>query len=141
MSCFNSTIIHAPIDKVWAKINNFHDMNWAKPVVTSCQIVGNVASANPGAKRILNEAFHETLTAMDTDKHRFTYTIDQGPPPLSSDNISSYIGTVTLQPITANNHTFIGWQSDFQAKDDAAVGDFCNPLYTALLAALRESFS
>ncbi len=141
MSCFNSTIINAPIDKVWARMKNFHNMDWANSVVTDCQAIGDIAGNQVGAKRILNNAFHETLTSLDNADHQFSYTIDDGPAPLSGNTIDKYIGTVTLYPITSTAQTFIGWQSDFESNDDTAVADFCNPLYTALLAALQESFA
>lgn len=27
MSCYNSTVVPAPVDKVWAKLRNFHDLS------------------------------------------------------------------------------------------------------------------
>ena len=40
MACFNSIVINAPIDEVWAKMKDFHDFSWAPNVITKCEAVG-----------------------------------------------------------------------------------------------------
>ena len=138
MSCYNSTVINSPIEKVWNSIRNFHELPWGEPVVTSVEAVGDIAGDTVGAKRILNGAFHETLTALDDSNHSFTYTIDDGPGPVAQQSVSNYIGSVRLLPITDNDSTFIEWSSAYDSGDPQAVADFCNPIYIALLAAMKE---
>ena len=36
---------------------------------------------------------------------------------------------------------FVLWTSRYDALDEAAVGDLCDPIYQALLAALRRHFA
>ena len=62
--CYQSRVIDAPIEKVWSAIKDFHDLSWATNVVTSVEKVGEVKGSEVGAKRILNEAFHETLISI-----------------------------------------------------------------------------
>ena len=61
MGCYNSTVINAPADKVWAVLKDFHNLSWAKNVVAKVAVIGDKSSTEVGAKRILNDAFHETL--------------------------------------------------------------------------------
>ena len=60
-----STVIASPADKVWHAIRNFHDMSWAPNVITKCAPVGDVKGDQIGAKRILNDAFHENGMVLD----------------------------------------------------------------------------
>ena len=141
MSCYNSTVVNASIEEVWKAIRNFHDLAWGEPVITSVESVGDSAGDKVGAKRVLNGAFHETLTGLDDDKHTFTYTIDDGPEPVSKSSVSDYVGAVRLLPITDDNTTFVEWTSEYGSSQPNEVADFCNPIYAALLAALKKHFA
>jgi hypothetical protein len=139
--CYSSAVINAPAEKVWRTIRNFHDLSWAQGVVTKVNVVGNLKGDHIGAQRILNDAFHETLLSLDDHEHTLSYSIDDGPGPVAKDSVANYIGKVRLVPITENNTTLIEWQSSFDAPNAAAVSDFCNPIYQALLKALKQHFS
>lgn len=134
MSCFNSIVINAPIEKVWEKIKDFHDFSWAPNVVTKCEAIGNKSGTEVGAKRILNDVFHETLVGFNEEEHRFQYSIDDGPSPVSKDNVKNYIADVHLIPITNSNTTFIEWASSWEsASNSEETTSFCNPIYAAIL--------
>ena len=139
--CYNSIVVKAPIDKVWAKVRNFHDLSWAEGVIEKCEAVGSLKGDEVGNKRVLNGVFHETLKELSDDKHRIQYKVEDGPPPLDKDGVTNFIGMLTLREITADSSTFAEWISRYQSPDDAKVAEFCNPIYTALLAALQKSFA
>ena len=139
--CYNSITIPAPASEVWAALRNFHDMSWAEGVITSWVAVGDTPADQIGARRILNDAFHEKLRSIDDAARSFTYTIDDGPGPVSKTAVKNYVGDVRVAPVTENDTSFVEWQSSYESADDSAVGDFCNPIYVALLAALKKSFS
>ena len=44
-------------------------MSWAPGVITLVTKVGDKNGNKVGAKRVLNDAFHETLTMIDADKY------------------------------------------------------------------------
>jgi carbon monoxide dehydrogenase subunit G len=138
--CYNSTIIAAPKEKVWATIKDFHDMSWGKPVITHVEKIGAINGHQAGAKRILNQVFQETLKSVDEENCTFTYSIDDGPGPVAKDSVQNYQGTVTLRPITDTNHTFIEWRSSFESNSRNEVSEFCNPIYAGLLKALKDEF-
>ena len=140
-NCYNSTVVNAPREKVWETIKDFHNLSWAELVITKVDVIGKKTGHEIGAKRLLNDAFLETLVSVKEDEYTFTYSIDDGPEPLSKDSVSNYLGTVRLYPVTDSNTTFIEWTSSYESNDDQAVADFCNPIYVALLGALKSFFS
>jgi hypothetical protein len=139
--CYNSAIINAPCDQVWQAISDFHDFSWAQGVITSVEKVGPLAGNQIGARRLLNDAFYETLVSIDGRERSFSYSIDDGPEPISKHSVKNYIGRVRVAPVTGNDTTFIEWESTYDANDDPAVGEFCNPIYQALLDALQKRFA
>ncbi len=140
-NCYNSTVVDAPREKVWETIKDFHNLSWAGPVITKVDVIGEKGGSEIGATRLLNDAFLETLVSVNEDEYTFTYSIDDGPEPLSKDSVSNYLGTVHLYPVTDSNATFIEWTSSYESDFDQAVGDFCNPIYVALLGALKSFFN
>jgi hypothetical protein len=140
MGCNNSIVINESTDKVWAAIKNFHDLSWSANVVAKVDKIGDKTGNEIGAKRILNDAFHETLLSVDEKAKAFTYSIDNGPGPLASDAVSGYVGKVELIPVTADNSTFVRWTSKWESES-GGVADFCNPIYHALLNDLKGHFS
>ncbi len=141
MGCYNSIVINSDADKVWCVLKNFHDLSWSKNVITNVEVVGDVSSNNIGSKRILNDAFHETLLTVDNVRRRFTYSIDDGPSVVSKDNVSGYIGEVTVFSVSENNTSFVLWTSKWDSAKESGVADFCNPIYHALLQDLKSHFS
>jgi hypothetical protein len=139
-NCYNSTTINGSIDQVWEMIKNFHQLDWAAPVVVKVDVVGDLPGSQVGAKRILNDAFHETLLSVDSVNYRMSYSIDDGPGPTAKGEVTNYIGRVELFPVTDTGDTFVKWTSEFDSADEAQVADFCNPIYSGLLAALKTRF-
>ncbi len=137
-SCYNSIVVDVPREKVWETIKDFHDLSWADPVITKLEIVGDKTGSQIGAQRLLNDAFLEKLVSVDEEGFTFTYSIDDGPEPLGKDAGLNYVGTVRLLPVTDSSATFVEWTSSFQSDSDQAVSDFCNPVYVALLGALKS---
>ena len=140
MGCYNSTIVDAPVDKVWAALRNFHDFSWCPDVVPQVEAVGDLGSTEVGAKRVLNGVFHETLLELDDEAHIQRYSIDDGPEAVSKDNVQGYIGDVRVFPVTDNDSTFVLWTSSWESSG-GGVKEFCNPIYRALLAALKNHFA
>lgn len=138
--CYNSAVIDAPVDAVWKEIRDFHQMTWAHGVVSEVEKIGTADGTTPGAVRVINRAFRETLRSIDEQGHQFSYSIDDGPGPLAKDSVRRYLGSVRLLPVTLGNQTFVEWCSEYEASDDQAVAGLCNPVYQALLGALQRHF-
>ena len=140
MGCYNTCVVRAPVDKVWAALRDFHDLSWAPNVIRSLDTVGEAGGQEVGAKRVVNNAFHETLLTLDDDAHTLTYSIDDGPDAVAKDKVSGYVGKVRVSPVTDSDATFVEWSSSW-ATSEGGVAEFCNPIYRALLGDLKSSFA
>jgi len=138
-STSQSIDIDALISDVWTRFNNFHDLSWAPNVITQVEKAGSMDGGAVGAKRILNNAFHETLVEIDHNGHTLKYSIDDGPSPVSREEVSSYFGVVKLSTTDEGNRTHVEWSSSWESNVEDAV-EFCQGIYVALLNELAESF-
>ena len=137
--CYKKIEISVPVATVWQTISNFHDMSWAEGVITSLVKVGQASGTELGAKRILNEAIHETLVSLDAKAYTFSYAIDDGPGPIAKSAVSNYLGVVKLSE--SSTGTLVEWSSSFNSDNESEVTEFCDPIYMALLGALKKSLS
>jgi len=138
MGCYNSCIVNAPADEVWATLRNFHDLAWAKDVLETCEAVGSAGPHEAGAGRLLNGVFKETLRELDDAGATLRYSIDNAPgTPVES--TTDYVGTVRARPVTSDGTTFVEWSSSWSAGE-GGVAEFCDPIYQGLLAALQRQF-
>lgn len=135
-----SAVIKAPVDGVWRAIRDFHDMSWARGVVDICTPVGDLRFDQLGARRILNDSFHETLLALDDVERTIKYRLEDGPSPVSPAEVQSFIAVVRVHPVTDTGHAFVEWSASWEARDDAAV-EFAGGIYAALLAALQKTLA
>jgi Polyketide cyclase / dehydrase and lipid transport len=136
-STHQTIVINAPINEIWNKFSDFHDLSFAPDVITDLEKVGSIDGHNSGAKRILNHAFHETLIEADSNMHMLKYSIDDGPSPISKDEVSNYVGTVKMS--SNGDGTLVEWDSTWDASEENAV-EFCHGIYVALLNGLSDSF-
>jgi len=138
MGCYNSTVVDAPVAEVWAALRNFHEVSWAANVVNCIETEGD--PEQPGAKRVLNGVFYETLISIDDENRVCRYSIDDGPDAVSKDNVTGYVGHYAAFPITDQNKTFVLWTSTWESSG-GSVAEFCNPIYQALLSDLKGHFA
>lgn len=139
MGCCNSAVIPAPVDQVWARLRDFHDLSAFPSVVERVDKVGPAAGTQIGARRVLNGVFHETLLALDDEARVLRYRIDDGPGPVARGKVAGYVGEVRAFPVTDGNTTFVLWTSRWDASD-GGVAELCDPIYRALLNDLKASF-
>ena len=133
-----SAVINASIEDVWTRFSDFHDLSWTGGVINKVVKVGDVGGGEVGAKRFLNDAFHETLLEMDSEKKIMRYSLDDGPSPLSQEEVSNYQGLVKLSADAGSGGTLVEWSSSWESDSDDAV-EFCHNIYVALLKALAKS--
>lgn len=133
-----SITIETPVDAVWRAVRNFHDMSWAPNVITDLKPVGAIPGNQVGSSRLLNGAFLETLRELDEGKHTFSYSIDDGPSPISPKDVSDYVGRVEFKPTTNGDGTIVEWTSAWTRNDEEAY-EFCHGIYVALLNDMKKS--
>jgi NADPH:quinone reductase-like Zn-dependent oxidoreductase len=134
-----STVIDAPIERVWAVLRDFNShVDW-HPIIAASEIEDGLAPDQVGCVRNFTlkdgNALREQLLALDDRNHVSTYCILDSTIPLQR-----YVATVRLKPVTDGARTFWHWQSTFATPPGrerelaAAVG---NGVYEAGFAALR----
>ena len=138
-STYQSLVINASINDIWDKLRNFHELSWANKVLPGVEKVGDKNGYEVGAKRVLNDAFHETLTKVDLENYLVEYSIDDGPSPVSKEEVSNYRGLIQLSPAQDADGTLVVWTSSWESNSEDAV-DFCHGIYIALLNELAKSF-
>lgn len=135
---YQSIVINAPVEEVWAAVRDFHDLSWAPNVISQVDVVGQEKGDKAGAGRVLNNAFRETLREFNDDARSFAFSIDDGPSPVSKADVSNYVGRVSVRPVTEGGGTFVEWSSAWDRNDEAA-SEFCHNIYVALLADMKKS--
>ena len=107
-----STVIDAPIDRVWAVLRDFNSHDRWHDVVAESRIEGDERSDQVGCVRsfTLNDGnrIREQLIALSDSEHKSTYCIVEATVPLQR-----YVATVTLKPVTDGDRTFWHWESTF----------------------------
>jgi NADPH:quinone reductase-like Zn-dependent oxidoreductase/uncharacterized protein YndB with AHSA1/START domain len=107
-----STVIDAPIERVWAVLRDFNSHDQWHDVVAQSRIEGGESSSQVGCVRnfTLKDGNHirEQLIALSDTEYKSTYCIVQATVPLQR-----YVATVTLKPVTDGDRTFWHWESSF----------------------------
>jgi len=107
-----STIIDAPIERVWAVLRDFNSHDQWHDVVDTSRIEGGERSDQVGCVRSFTlksgDRIREQLIALDDREHKSTYCIVEATVPLQR-----YVATVTLKRVTDGDRTFWHWESSF----------------------------
>ncbi len=114
-----STVINAPIGRVWHTVGNFEGLDGWMPGITSSVIEDGKGPTEVGAVRSLGVmgdegALQERLEELKPDEYRIVYSVLKGPLPV--DNIKT---GMQLRPITDTHGTLGEWFSEFDTKAGA----------------------
>ena len=106
---FVTSIIRAPIDRVWEAIRGFNALPDWHPFVEASHIEEGLPSATIGCVRNFQlketgDTIREQLLALSDTEHSCTYSILAAPIP-----VSNYVATFRLIPITTTNETLGQW--------------------------------
>jgi NADPH:quinone reductase len=107
-----STVIDAPIERVWAVLRDFNSHDQWHGVVEHSRIEGSDRSDQVGCIRSFTlkdgNRIREQLLTLDEREHKSTYCIVEATVPLQR-----YVATVTLKPVTDGDATYWHWESTF----------------------------
>ena len=107
-----STIIDAPVERVWAVLRDFNSHDQWHEVVERSHIEGGERSDQVGCVRSfkLQDGNHirEQLLTLDDREYKSSYSIVEATVPLQR-----YVATITLKPVTDGARTFWHWESTF----------------------------
>lgn len=114
-----SSVIDAPIEKVWDRIRDFNGLPQWHPRMVESQIEDGKAATEIGAVRRFTvgsgATIREKLLAFSDDDHLTTYSIIGHPAP-----VTNHTATLRLERVTDGDRTFASWSSTFDAPADQA---------------------
>jgi uncharacterized protein YndB with AHSA1/START domain len=138
-----SSVIDAPIEKVWARIRDFNGLPSWHPRMVESEIEGGKKATDIGAVRKFKVAsgatIREKLVAFSDDDHLTTYSIVEHPAP-----ISNHTSTLKLKSVTDGDRTYAVWTAEFDApaeKGDEIAKGMGENVFQGGFNALKSHFS
>lgn len=125
---YRSTILDAPADRVWRDVRDFNGLaNW-HPAIALSRIENSHPADKVGCVRNFQlkdgGRIREKLLSLSDYDYTCTYAILESPM-----DVSDYVATLRLLPVTEENRCFIEWSAEFdcppgkEADLTATVGD------------------
>lgn len=112
-----SSVIDAPVEKVWARIRDFNGLPSWHPRMVESEIEDGRKATDIGAVRKFKVAsgatIRERLVAFSDADLLTTYSIIEHPAP-----ISNHTSTLKLERVTDGDRTFAVWSASFDAPAD-----------------------
>ena len=138
---YRSSVIDAPIDKVWDRIRDFNALPSWHPAIADSQIEGGLASDQVGCIRSFNLKdggnIREQLLTLSDAEHCCTYSILESPMP-----VENYVATLKLSEVTDGSRTFIEWSAEFDTEAVAEMHELVGDgVFLGGFASLQESLS
>jgi carbon monoxide dehydrogenase subunit G len=118
---YSSSVIDAPVEKVWLHIRDFNGLpNWM-PVVKDSHIEEGLPADQVGCIRNFNlndgGNIREQLLSLSDLQHNFTYSILESPMA-----VKNYQATVELRKVTDGDRTYIQWTAEFDTEPEEEAG-------------------
>ncbi len=137
-----STVIAAPLARVWALLRDFNAHADWHPAVAESAVEADAPADLVGAVRAFRLAdggfLREQLIALSDHQASLTYCLLEAPLPLHG-----YVATMRLRPVTADDRTLLQWESRF-APPAGQAGAMARlvavQIYEAGMAGLRARF-
>ena len=115
-----SSVIDAPVAKVWAKVRDFNALPRWVPAVRESRIENGEPADKVGCVRDFHlqkgDHLRERLLGLSDYDMFCTYSILESPMPLTD-----YIATLRLTPITDGDKTFAEWTAEFECAPELAA--------------------
>ena len=136
-----STVIDAPIERVWAVLRDFNGHESWHPAVAESRIENQNPADKIGAVRNFRledgGVLREQLLALSDREHSFSYCLLDPPIPLFN-----YVAHVALKPVTDGNRTFWQWRSSFttpEGREEELQRVVGEDIYMQGFAAIRNT--
>jgi hypothetical protein len=136
-----STVIDAPIERVWAVLRDFNGHESWHPAVAESRIENQNPADKIGAVRNFRledgGVLREQLLALSDREHSFSYCLLDTPIPLFN-----YVAHVALKSVTDGNRTFWQWRSSFttpEGREEELQRVVGEDIYMQGFAAIRNT--
>ena len=116
---YRSSVLDAPAERVWREIRDFNGLpNW-HPLIASSRIEKGHPADKIGCVRNFQlqdgASIREKLLALSDYDYTCVYSILESPM-----DLSDYVATLRLLPVTEGNRCFIEWSAEFECAPDKA---------------------
>ncbi len=134
-----SAVLNGPTDMVWGIVRDFNGLPGWLPGIKSSDIEDGKPADEIGAVRVMEvgpgTTVREKLLALSDDPYSITYTVIEGPLPLS--NLAA---TINVRPITEGGATFVEWFAEFDPNpgSEEKAPKILTSVFTGGLTALGE---
>ena len=135
-----STIMDAPVDRVWAVIRDFNGHDQWHPIVERSVIERGQPSDKIGCVRrfVLNDGseLREQLLTLSDLEQCYSYCLLDTPIPLFN-----YVAHIRLLPVTDGNRSFWHWESRFTTppgREEELARKVGEDVYVAGMEAVRR---
>jgi hypothetical protein len=135
-----STIIDAPVDRLWAVLRDFNGHDKYHPIVAESAIERGYASDKVGCVRRFTLAdgseLREQLLSLSDLEMSYSYCLFDTPIPLFN-----YVAHVKLLPVTDGNRSFWHWEGRFTTpagREQELADKVGNDVYAAGMEAVRR---
>ena len=117
---YRSTVLDAPADRVWRDLRDFNGLaNW-HPLIELSRIEKGHPADKVGCVRNFQlkdgARIREKLLSLSDYDYSCTYSILDSPM-----DLSNYIATLRLLPVTEGNRCFIEWSAEFECAPEKAA--------------------
>ncbi len=138
-----SSVIEAPVAKVWEKVRDYNGMPRWHPGIRDSRIENGEPSDRVGCVRDFHlqngDRLRERLLGLSDYEYFCTYSILESPMPLTN-----YVATLRLTPVTDGDQTFVEWTAEFDCEPEAAddlVGGIGQNVFQAGFNALKRQLA
>jgi hypothetical protein len=135
-----STIIDAPVDRLWSVLRDFNGHDKYHPIVAESAIERGYASDKVGCIRRFTLAdgseLREQLLSLSDLEMTYSYCLFETPIPLFN-----YVAHVKLLPVTDGNRSFWHWEGRFttpEGREQELADKVGNDVYAAGMEAVRR---
>ena len=143
MKVFVSTIIDAPVGKVWAVIRDFNALPAWTPFVAESRIEQGAKADEVGCIRNFRlkngGRIRERLLALSDYDFSIVYAILESPMA-----VESYVATLRLFPVTDGDRSYAEWSAEFDCppeREASLVAEIGRGVFLAGLKALQNRFA
>ena len=117
---YRSTVLDAPADRVWRDLRDFNGLaNW-HPLIVLSRIEKGHPADKVGCVRNFQlkdgARIREKLLSLSDYDFTYSYAILDSPM-----DLSDYVATLRLLPVTEGNRCFIEWSAEFECPPEKAA--------------------
>ena len=138
-----SSVIEAPVARVWEKVRDFNGLPRWVPAVRESRIENGEPADRVGCVRDFRlqngDRLREQLLGLSDYEYFCTYSILESPMVLTN-----YVATLRLTPITDGDRSFAEWSAEFDCATEAAddlVSNIGQNVFLAAFTALKRQMA